>query len=44
MHEQFGSFKKNPSQKFCKNLNNFEKNSKDFQKPQKLGQKIWNAW
>ena len=29
MHEQIGSFKHNPTQKFYKNLNNFEK-------PQKL--------
>ena len=43
MHEQLGSFKQNPSQKFCKNLINFEKSQK-FSKTPKLGQKIWNAW
>ena len=37
MNDHLKSFKQNPSQKFCKNLNNFEKNPKDFQKPQKLG-------
>ena len=33
----------NPSQKFHKNLNNFEK-PQNFQKPQTLGFKTWNAW
>ena len=33
----------NPSQTFCKTLTNL-KNSKNFQKPQILGQKIWNVW
>ena len=32
----------NPSQKFYKNLNNFE-NPKIFQKSQNLGFKTWNA-
>ena len=29
MHEQIGSFKHNPTQKFYKNLINFEKNTKN---------------
>ena len=45
MHEHIGSFKQNPTENFHKNLIKFEKkNPKDFLKPQKLGQKIWNAW
>ena len=43
MHDDLKSFKQNPSQKFCKNLTNFEK-PQNFQKPQKLGQETWNAW
>ena len=27
-----------------KKLKSFEKNLKQFQKPQKLGQRSWNAW
>ena len=30
MHENLGSFTQNPSQKFCKNLINFEKPQKLF--------------
>ena len=30
MHEHLGSFKQNPSKKFCKNLINFEKPKKNF--------------
>ena len=43
MYDDLTSFEHNPSQKFCKHLNNFEKSQK-FSKPQILGQKIWNAW
>ena len=38
MHELLRSFEQNPSQKFCKNLINFEK-SQNLSKAQKLGQK-----
>ena len=36
MHEHLRSFKQNLTQKFCKNLINFEK-PQIFQNPQKLG-------
>ena len=43
MHEHLGSFKQNPSQKFCKNLFIFEKpqkfSNKKKKKTLKLGQK-----
>ena len=38
MHEHLRLFKENPTQKFCKNLINFEK-PQIFQKSQKLGKK-----
>ena len=38
MYEFLNPFKQSPSQKFHRNLNNFEY-PKDFQKPQKLGKK-----
>ena len=37
MHDDLNSFKQKSTQKFCNNLINFEK-------PQKLGHKICNAW
>ena len=33
MHEHLGSFKQSPSQKFYKNLINFEKPQKNFKNP-----------
>ena len=44
MHEHLGSFKQNPSQKFCKNLINFEKSKKKIQRPINLDLYEWNAW
>ena len=38
MHDDFNSFKQNPTQKFCKNLINFEKPQIVSKKSQKLGQ------
>ena len=47
MHDNLKPFKKkkkkNQTKDFVKNLS-ILKNPKNFQKPQKLGQKIWNAW
>ena len=43
MHEHIRSFKQNLTQKFCKNLINFE-NPKIFQKPKNLGLYEWIAW
>ena len=37
MHEHLGSFTQNPSQKFHKNIINFEKTLKNFQKTKNLG-------
>ena len=39
MHDDFNSFKQNQTQKFCKNLINFEKPQIFSKKSQKLGQK-----
>ena len=33
MHDDLKSFKQNPSQKFCKNLKNFEKSQKVSKTP-----------
>ena len=45
MHEHLRSIKQNPTQKFCKNLINFEKKkTQNLKKPKNLGLKIWNAW
>ena len=35
MHEHLRSIKQNPTQKFCKNLINFEKKNPKFKKTQK---------
>ena len=44
----WNSFKQNPTQKFCKNLINFEKHQKIYKKKKKktqnLGQNAWNVW
>ena len=37
MHEHLGSFTQNPSQKFHKNIINFEKTLKNFLKTKNLG-------
>ena len=37
MHDDLNLFKQNPSQKFCKNLTNFEKPQKFSRKPKYLG-------
>ena len=44
MHENLGSFKHNPTQKFHQNFIKFEKPSKNFQKNQKPRSNAWNAW
>ena len=43
MHDDLKSFKQKPIPKSLQNLQQFWKNPKNFQKPQKFGQKIWNA-
>ena len=43
MHEVLNTFKWKPIPKFQWKLINFE-NPKNFQKPQILGFKTWNAW
>ena len=44
MHDDLKPFKQNPSQKLHIKLHQFWKTPKKFQKPKKLGPKIWNAW
>ena len=43
MYEILNSFKQKPSQNFNKN-SLILKSPKNFQKPQNLGFKTWNAW
>ena len=44
MYEVLNTFKWKPIPKFQWKLINFEKLPKNFQKPQNLGFKTWNAW
>ena len=43
MHDDLEPFSQSPSQKFCKNLFDFEK-LQFFNKSQNLGQNGWNVW
>ena len=44
MHDVLKPFKHNPSQKFHKNLNNFEKSQKFSKNPKSLVKNAWNVW
>jgi len=44
MHDVLKSFKQKPIPKLLPKPQQFWKKTQNFQKPQKLGQEIWNAW